>query len=100
MKHFSGSYVDVHILANADGVNSGPERLKGPIGSTLHEDLWELPVIPFAPVPGKVPKVREDVVNKLSRDQKLAYRYCMAVQSGQIPDDLVSQAIGPLVTSR
>ena len=36
-----------HILSDTDGVTSGPERLKGPIGSTLHEDLWQLPVVPL-----------------------------------------------------
>ena len=39
-------------------------------------------------------------MTKLSRDQKLAYHYSHAVQSGIMPDDLVNQTIGPLVKSR
>ena len=89
-----------HILLSADGGTSGPDRLSGPIGSLLHEDVWTQPVAKFAPIPGKVPTVPEEVVTKLSRDQKLAYRYSHAVQSGIMPDDLVNQTIGPLVKSR
>ena len=68
-----------HILSDTDGVTKGPEKLSGPIGSTLHEDLWLLPVVAFSPIPGKVPELPEEVVRQMSRDQQLAYRYCWAV---------------------
>ena len=54
----------------------------------------------FAPIPGKVPTLPQEVVKKLSRDQYLAYMYSHAVQSGVMPDELVNQTIGPLVKSR
>ena len=84
-----------HILLTADGGTSGPDRLSGPVGSLLHEAVWTQAVAKFAPIPGKVPTVPEEVVTKLSRDQKLAYRYSHAAQSGIMPDDLVNQTIGP-----
>ena len=88
-----------HTLTTADGGTSGPEHLTGPVGSQLHEDVWTKPVVKFLPVPGKVPNLPPEVVEKLSRDQKLAYLYSHAVQSGVMPDSLVKQTIGPLVKS-
>ena len=46
-----------------------------------------------------LPNLPPEVVEKLSRDQKLAYLYSHAVQSGVMPDSLVNQTIGPLVKS-
>ena len=57
-------------------------------------------MVKFLPVPGKVPNLPPEVVEKLSRDQKLAYLYSHAVQSGVMPVSLVNQTIGPLVKSR
>ena len=54
----------------------------------------------FKPLPGKVQDIPEKVVKDLSRDQVLAYTYAKAIQTGIMPDDLVSKTIGPLVTSR
>ena len=54
----------------------------------------------FCSVPGKVNDLPEEVISDLSRDQLLAYKYAKAVQSGIMPDDLVNQTIGPMVTSR
>ena len=87
-------------MSDTDGVTKGPEKLSGPIGSTLGEDIWLQPVISFIAIPGKVPELPEEVVRQLSRDQGLAYRYGHGVQNGVLPDDLVSAVIGPLVTSR
>ena len=73
-----------HILCETDGVTKGPESLSGPVGSTLSDDIWLHPVVNYEPIPGKVPKLPEDVVQQLSRDQHLAYQYAHAVQSGKI----------------
>ena len=89
-----------HILAVTDGVTKGPDRLSGPVGSTLNTNIWEEPVVAFLPIPGNVPELPEEVVKDLSRDQKLGYRYAQAIQTGVMPDDLVGQAIGPMITSR
>ena len=40
------------------------------------------------------------VRKELSRDQMLAYRWGHAIQSGEVPDDLAGQTVGPLCHSR
>ena len=89
-----------HEFEEVDGVTLGPDKLEGPIGSTLGEDVWLDPVVNFKPVEGKMPVMPDAVLTKLSRDQKLAYRWGHAIQTGEVPDDLVSQVIGPLCHSR
>ena len=89
-----------HILSDTDGVTKGPDSLSGPVGSTLHQNIWEEPVVCFKPLSGKVQELPADIVKDLSRDQKLGYRYAHAIQSGIMPDDLVGQVIGPLISSR
>ena len=89
-----------HVFEEVDGVTLGPDKLEGPIGSTLSDDLWLEPVVNFKPVPGKMPILPDSVVKELSRDQKLAYRWGHAIQTGDVPDDLVGQTIGPLCHSR
>ena len=89
-----------HHFAEVDGSTLGPDRLEGPIGSTLGEDIWREPVVHFKAVPGKMPIIPDDILSDLSRDQKLAYRWGHAIQSGNVPDDLVSQVIGPLIHVR
>ena len=57
-------------------------------------------VVQLKPVPGKVPKLPGIVLNDLSRDQLLAYKWGHAIQSGIVPDNLPGQTIGPLVHVR
>ena len=71
-----------HIMSKVDGVTKGPESLSGPVGSTLHQDIWKDPVVSFTPIPGKVSMMPEEVVKDLSRDQLMIYRYAQAIQSG------------------
>ena len=89
-----------HILSETDGVTKGPDSLSGPVGSTLTEDIWKHPVVSFKKISGKVPALPDIVVQDLSRDQHLAYRYAHAIMSGVIEDNLVSQVLGPLCTAR
>ena len=69
-------------MSKVDGVTKGPESLSGPVGSTLHQDIWKDPVVSFTPIPGKVSVMPEEVVKDLSRDQLMIYRYAQAIQSG------------------
>ena len=71
-----------HILSETDGVTKGPESLSGPVGSTLHHDIWTEPVVSYSAIPGKVTALPEEVITDLSRDQLLAYRYAIAIQTG------------------
>ena len=72
-----------HILSNADGVTKGPDSLSGPVGSTLNQEVWKDPVVPFLPIAGKVEQLPDNVVRDLSRDQNLVYRYSWAIQTGK-----------------
>lgn len=49
---------------------------------------------------GKVPLLPDEVVKQLSRDQALAYKWSHAIQSGNVPDSLVGQTVGPLFHAR
>ena len=89
-----------HQFEEVDGVTLGPDKLEGPVGQTLGEPIWCEPVVDFKAVPGKMPLVPDSVLKDLSRDQMLAYRWGHAVQSGEVPDDLAGQTIGPLCHSR
>ena len=89
-----------HVFTNVDGLTLGPDKLEGPIGRKLGGSIWREPVINFKPVPGKMPTLPDAVVAGLSRDQKLAYRWGHAIQTGEMPDNLPGQTIGPLVHSR
>ena len=89
-----------HVFINVDGMTLGPDKLEGPIGRTLSGPIWEEPIVKFEPVPGKVLPLPDEVVANLSRDQQLAYRWGLAIQTGVVPDTLAGQTIGPLVHSR
>ena len=89
-----------HIFEEVDGVTLGPDKLEGPVGRTLGENIWCEPIVEFKAVEGRMPLVPDFVRKDLSRDQLLAYRWGHAVQSGDVPDDLVGQTIGPLCHSR
>jgi hypothetical protein len=89
-----------HMFSEVDGRTLGPESLEGPIGSKLGEDIWLEPLVAFQPVPGKVPNMPDSVLTDLSRDQLLAYRWGHAIQSGKVPDGLVTQTIGPMINVR
>ena len=76
------------------------DKLEGPVGSTLGEEIWRQPVVNFKAVSGKMPILPDVVVKDLSRDQHLAYMWGHAVQDGEVPDTLAGQVIGPLNNSR
>ena len=73
-----------HILSKVDGVTKGPDSLSGPVGSTLHKDVWKEPVVLFVPISGKVEELPTEIVKDLSRDQNLVYRYSWAIQTGKL----------------
>lgn len=89
------------IVRTLDGGTSGPLTLKGPIGSTLNEDLTELAVVDFQSIPNPdFPTVAEEVSYELSKDQAYLYNMCQAVMKGELPIDLAHQEPGPLNNAR
>ena len=89
-----------HLIHEIDGVTQGPESFSGPIGKAVVEDVWKEPVVAFQKVSGKVPVIPEDVVQSLSRDQRLLYKLGHAVQSGVVPDDVAGATLGPCCHAR
>ena len=89
------------IIRSVDGGTSGPFTLKGPVGSTLNEDLTELEVVSFKKIPNPdFPVVAEEQSYDLSKDQAYLYRMCHAIMDGHVPDDLANQETGPLSNAR
>ena len=85
------------LIKKLDGGTSGPSSLKGPIGSTLEEDLTELEVVAFKKIPNPdFPVLEESVVEDLSKDQKYTYKVSHAIIKGEMPADLANQEPGPL----
>ena len=104
--HFNELFLH-HVFDDADGVSSGPgllwfyfilynrrfinsDKLSGPVGSTLAGEIWREPVVNFKPVSGKMSPLRDEVKNDLSRDQLLAYRWGLAIQSGERFDKILT----------
>ena len=64
------------------------------------DDVWLRPVVSFAPIPGKIPVLPQEVVNDLSRDACLVYKLGLAVQTGVVPPDVAAATIGPPLHAR
>ena len=89
------------LIRELDGGMSGPFILKGPIGSTLNEDLSEQEVIEFSSIPNPdFPQVAEEESYKLSKDQSYFYPMTQAVIAGHVPEELLKEEPGNLNHSR
>ena len=91
-----------HLFCHCDGGHgtSGPDSFKGPIGQECKGKIHLLDVIDYIPIPTTVPDLDEDVWTDLSRDQKLLFRYCKAISTGNVPASLAKQVAGPINHSR
>ena len=89
-----------HILCELDGTTSGPRSFSGPIGSRCGSDVWKLPVVDFAPVPGNVQALPSDQLKTLSHDQQVLLELALAVQSGSVSSATAQRRIGPLNHAR
>ena len=79
---------------------SGPSSFKGELGKQLTCDIHLEPVADFEPIESELENVSEDVLNNLSRDENLLYRYSKAIMFGEVPDDLKLQKPGPVFHAR
>ena len=59
------------------------------------QDLHLKPVAKFQPIEAELPELSDEVIHDLSRDQQLLYKYCKAINTGSIDQNLVSQIAGP-----
>ena len=89
-----------HVFKTLDGTTSGPRSFTGAIGTCCAKDVWSESVVAFEPVPGHVPEIPTELVASLSNDQQLLYRLARAVQTGDVPEAVARQRIGPLNHAR
>ena len=83
------------LVRKLDGGTSGPLSLKGPIGSSLGEELTEEPVVNFRSIPNPdFPTVAEEDSYELSKAQRYTYRMCHAIMSGEMPPGLADEEPG------
>ena len=87
------------ILDGGHGT-TGPESFGGEIGKAAKEDLHVKDVVEFEKIETNLEDIDEEVLEDLSRDQKLLYQYIKAVSKGEVSLRLARQKVGPLNHSR
>ena len=91
-----------HVFDDLDGGmgTSGPNSFKGELGQAVAGDVYKEEVAKFDKIGSSLDEMPNDIFEKLSRDQKLLYRYAKAVIFGTVPDNLKDQKPGPLCHAR
>ena len=94
-----------HVFMEIDGTTKSPDAFSGPIGSLLDEVVSYWGVTSFTRIVDtkfldNLLNYPNKVVEDLSTDQYYAYRICMGVMTGEIPEDLSWMEVGPLCHSR
>ena len=91
-----------HLFTHCDGGHgtSGPDSFKGPIGQACATEVHLMDVVHFVAVESPLRDIEDQVVEDLSRDQLLLYKYVKAVAGGVVPRSLLTQKIGGLNHSR
>ena len=69
-----------HVYEFLDGMTSGPNSFKGPIGKAINELL---PIANFQAINGYVNRLHKIVISELSTDQHFLYHISMAVKHGR-----------------
>ena len=78
-----------------DGTTTGPDTFSGPLAKEASGEIHKKDVVPFVKITSTLPVLPDDVTADLSRDQKLLYKFVMAVKSGIVPPELGHQKAGP-----
>lgn len=91
-----------HLFQACDGGHgtTGPESFGGPLGKACKEDVHLLDLVTFAPISSSMEELPLEIWKDLSADQKLLYRYVIAIRDGSVPPSLVSLRCGPINHSR
>ena len=79
---------------------TGPESFGGEIGKAAKEDLHLKDVVEFEKMETNLEDIEKEVLEDLSRDQKLLYQYIKAISEGEVSQRLSIQKVGPLNHSR
>ena len=91
-----------HLIVALDGPTSSKEGFTGPVCSLLSK-VGEMPFNPsFKALPGGEDLVvlSEEVVKKMSTDQKMCYQLVVAVKEGRLPPALQNMKCGTLNHAR
>ena len=91
-----------HLFQSCDGGQgtTGPDSFAGPLGAACKEDVHLLDLVTFSPIFSTVEELPPEVWKDLSSDQKLLYRYVIAIRDGMVPPSLISLRCGPINHSR
>ena len=68
----------------------------GEIGKAAKENLHVKDVVEFERMETNLDDIENEVLEDLSRDQKLLYRYIKAVSAGEVSQRLATQKVRPL----
>ena len=84
-----------------DGDTNSP-TYNGIIGSLIKDGLDLQPPIKFKKVRGRVKDYTDDpgFLASLNSDMELLYKYCLALQSGKLPDGLANRIPGKIHKAR
>ena len=84
-----------HHFDACDGYcgTTGPSSFGGPMGKEMKRELH---LVSFKSIPDNLEEISKEILDDLSRDQKLLYRYIKAVSSGEVLESLASQRVGPV----
>ena len=92
----------MHLIASIDGPTCSDKGFQGPVGSLLSK-VNDMPYNPdFRALPGGEDLINlpEEVVNKMSTDQKSCYMLVGAVKAGSLPPSLQEMLCGKLCHAR
>ena len=91
-----------HLITAIDGPTCSDKGFQGPVGSLLSK-VNDMPYNPdFRALPGGEDLINlpEEVVNKMSTDQKSCYKLVGAVKAGSLPPSLQEMLCGKLCHAR
>ena len=91
-----------HLIEHLDGKTSSKDGFSGPIGQLLSKVLdmevdYDFRSLPGGPV--LIP-LSDKIINGLSTDACICYKYCQAIRTGQLTTQLAELKPGPIVHSR
>ena len=91
-----------HLIEHLDGKTSSKDGFSGPIGQLLSKVLdmevdYDFRSLPGGPV--LIP-LSDKIINGLSTDACICYKYCQAIRTGKLTMQLAELKPGPIVHSR
>ena len=94
-----------HLFTHYDGPTLGPETFSGPIGKSICEDVWKLPLVDFEVMDNPqllqaLESIPAEVFSDLSKDHQYLLKMLEGVLTGNLPEQWCNMKAGPIVHSR